>query len=223
LFQAAYYLGPRMASLLFSLHAPLTAMVGAIIFQETLSGAVIIGLSLAVLGIYITMIYRPSSERRGGKWYQENGWRVGIGLAICAVFCQMAGALIAKDAMTEIEPFYAAFIRSASAMLVFFPLFLWRRKTGARAKGGVTFSAVTAIGKYVMPSALISTVAGMTLLLAAFAYSPIAVAVIIAALSPVIYIAIMALAGREGFSPAVWVGTIIAFLGVALAIDYGAG
>jgi drug/metabolite transporter (DMT)-like permease len=73
--------------------------------------------------------------------------------------------------------------------------------------------------KYVAYSAGVSTIGGMTFLLAAFAYTEIYKAVTISSLAPVLYIVIMTIFARDRFPVLAWCGTIIAVFGIGLSLS----
>ena len=211
LFQAVYYLGPRIASIIFSLHAPITAFVGVFIFSELVSWISLFGMVMAIAGVYTAIIYKSSSEKIGGEWHKSNKDVAGVVLAILAVLFQVFGALLSKEVMSEIEPFYASFIRTGSAAIAFIPIFwVFREKRKVVNPASI---------RYVIYSGLVSTVGGMTLLLAAFAYTEIFRAVIVASLSPVIYIFIMSIFKKEKFPLGAWFGTVLAIGGVVITIS----
>jgi drug/metabolite transporter (DMT)-like permease len=210
LFQAVYYIGPRIASIVFSLHAPITAFVGVFIFSELVSWVSLFGIIVAIAGVYTAIIYKSSSEEIGGEWHKADKVVVGVILAILAVLFQVVGALLSKEVMSEIEPFYASFVRTVSAAIAFIPIFLiFREKSKDVSPANI---------RYVVYSGLVSTVGGMTLLLAAFAYTEIFRAVIVAALSPVIYIFIMSIFKKEKFPLGAWFGTVLAIGGVVITM-----
>ena len=65
---------------------------------------------------------------------------------------------------------------------------------------------------------LVSTIGGMTLLLAALASAGIVRAVILSSMSPVIYIFLMSVFRGERFPVLAWIGSIMAVVGAAIAI-----
>lgn len=210
LFQAVYFLGPRIASIIFSLHAPITAFVGAAIFSETMSSYSVIGVVLSILGVCTAILYRSGSEKIGGQWYRSGKIKIGIALAIGAVICQILGALLSKNVMSEVSPIFASFVRTFSAAIAFIPAFMLFQERGCSAR----FPEL----KHVLYSSAVSTVGGMTLLLAAFAYTEIFRAVVISSLSPVLFILIMSVVRREKFPLGAWGGTLVAFAGVILTV-----
>jgi drug/metabolite transporter (DMT)-like permease len=210
LFKAVYYLGPRIASIIFSLHAPITAFAGAAIFGERMTPNSILGVVLAVSGVGMAIVYRSRSERAGGEWHRSGKFEIGIVAAAGAVVCQVIGALLSKEAMGEVHPIFGSFLRTVSAAIAFIPLFVLFQERDRQAK--------LADMKHILYSSAVSTVGGMTLLLAAFAYSDIHRAAVISSLSPVLFILIMSLVRNEKFSLGAWGGTSIAFTGVFLTI-----
>jgi len=210
LFQAVFLLGPRIASIIFSLHSPIAAFVGARIFGEKMALSATFGMLIAVSGVMIAVLFRSSSEKSGGRWHKPSYYRLGFMLAFVSVFCQVVGALLSKEAIGAVEPIFASFIRTASATVAFFPIFLILRERDRRISLGAL--------KYVVYSAGISTVGGMTFLLVAFANTEIYRAVVISSLAPVIYIILMSVFRGERFPVAAWIGTLLAILGASLTI-----
>lgn len=212
LFQAVSLLGPRRASIIFSLHAPMTALLGAVLFSESISPSNFGGVVLSVIGVYTALIFRSTSEKTGGAWHKQGKFGKGVLFACAAVAFQIIGALLAKEVSATITPFFASFLRTSSAAIAFFPVFLLLR-------GHKSYNpAQTAELRFVLYSALVSTVGGMTLLLAAFASTEIFRAVIIASLSPILYILIMGMTRGERFPLGAWIGTITAVCGVVLTL-----
>lgn len=210
LFQAVYLLGPRRSSLIFTLHAPLTAILGAMIFRESVTPGSLAGVSLAFAGVYVAVIFKSSAESTGGEFDKPNAIKTGLILVALAVICQVAGALFAKEVIDNVEPFFASFTRTCAAAIAFLPVFLLlREKQSADLGNSLSFVAL---------SALVSTIGGMTFLLAAFANTELFRAVILSSLSPVIYIILMALFKGERFPPLAWLGTVMAVTGVTVTV-----
>lgn len=211
LFHSVFLLGPRIASILFSIHAPLTAFIGALIFDEVVKPGQFAGIALAVSGVMLAIGFRSTSERPGGRWHGARCSLPGLLLALLAVLFQICGALLSKAGVATVEPFAASFIRTAGATLAFLPVFLLLRERQKR----VSMAGM----KIVVCSAGISTIGGMTLLLAAFANTELYRAVILSSLAPVLYIVIMTTFAGERFPPLAWCGTIMAVIGIGLSFS----
>jgi drug/metabolite transporter (DMT)-like permease len=210
LFQAVYLLGPRRSSLIFTLHAPLTAITGSLIFNETPSSIATIGVMLAFAGVYIAVIFRSAAEKSSSKHTKAHTLKAGLFLVILAVLCQIVGVMLVKEVISNVEPFFASFVRTGAACIAFLPIFfLWR---GDKEPENQLRSL-----RPVALSALVSTIGGMTFLLAAFASTDIVRAVIFSSLSPVFYIILMSAFRSERFPLPVWFGTTIAVSGVVIA------
>ena len=210
LFQAVFLLGPRRSSVIFALHAPLTAVLGSVLFREAVKPLTVLGVTLAFAGVYAAVMFRAPTEKAGGTYHKPATARLGFLLVAVALACQVAGALLAKEVVDGVAPFFASFVRTFAATVAFLPVFLVLR--GApRAKGSAHLPIV-------LVSALVSTIGGMTLLLAALASAGIVRAVILSSMSPVIYIFLMSVFRGERFPVLAWIGSIMAVVGAAIAI-----
>lgn len=210
LFQAVFLLGPRRSSVIFALHAPLTAVLGSVLFREAVMPLTVLGVTLAFAGVYAAVIFRAPTEKAGGVYHKPEAARLGFLLVAVALACQVAGALLAKEVVDEVAPFFASFMRTFAATIAFLPVFLVLR--GApRARGNAHLHIV-------LVSALVSTIGGMTFLLAALASTGIVRAVILSSMSPVVYIFLMSVFCGEKFPLLAWIGSIVAVVGAAIAI-----
>lgn len=213
LFQAVFLLGPRRASLIFALHAPLTAVLGSMLFREAVMPLTVLGLTLAFAGVYAAVIFRAPTEKAGGVYHRPETVRLGFVLVVVALACQVVGALLAKEVVDEVAPFFASFMRTFAAAIAFFPVFLvflvFRGAPRAKANAHLHIVVV---------SALVSTIGGMTFLLAALASTEIVRAVILSSMSPVIYIFLMSVFRGERFPVAAWIGSTMAVVGAAMAV-----
>lgn len=210
LFKAVHLLGPRRSSIIFALHAPLTAVLGSVLFRETVAPLTLVGVTLAFAGVYTAVIFRSQTEKAGGIYHKPDTARLGFLLAAVAVACQVGGALLAKEAIDEVAPFFASFTRTFAAAIAFLPVFFFFREA-PQAKVGDHLHLV-------LVSAFISTIGGMTFLLAAFANTEIVRAVILSSTAPVIYIFLVSAFRRERFPVLAWGGSIVAVFGVAITV-----
>lgn len=210
LFQAVYLLGPRRSSVIFTLHAPLTAVIGGLLFREAVTPLTVLGVMLAFAGVYTAVIFRSRTEQAGGIYHKPEAVRRGLLMVAIAVLCQIGGALLAKEVVEEVEPFFASFIRTSAASIAFLPVFMILREQSKTTMAGAR--------SLVVLSALVSTVGGMTFLLAAFANTAIFTAVILSSTSPVIYIFIVSILRGERFPVQAWAGSVAAVVGVAIAL-----
>ncbi|MCC6863391.1 MAG: DMT family transporter [Rhodobacteraceae bacterium] len=210
LFKAVHLLGPRRSSIIFALHAPLTAALGSIVFGETVAPLTLIGVVLAFVGVYTAVIFRSQTEKTGGIYHKPESARLGFLFVAVAVACQVGGVLLAKEVIDEVAPFFASFTRTCAAAIAFFPLFLFFREAPPEKVGASLYLVVA--------SAMISTIGGMTFLLAAFANTEIVRAVVLSSMAPVIYILLIYAFSRERFPILTWIGSILAVLGIVITV-----
>ncbi|MBC6420512.1 MAG: AMP-binding protein [Hormoscilla sp. SP12CHS1] len=155
-----------------------------------------------------------------GLWFDESGPDIMLAKVVCPsladidVAQQDLSSLSQQDAdsaMNDIRLRVAnSEINTASATVAFAPIFITLRER----KRLVQLSDL----KFVALSAFVSTIGGMTFLLAAFANTEIFRAVVLASLSPVQYIIIMSIWRRENFPLGAWIGTFVTLVGVVMTI-----
>lgn len=155
-----------------------------------------------------------------GLWFDESGPDIMLAKVVCPsladidVAQQDLSSLSQQDAdsaMNDIRLRVAnSEIDTASATVAFAPIFITLRER----KRLVQLSDL----KFVALSAFVSTIGGMTFLLAAFANTEIFRAVVLASLSPVQYIIIMSIWRRENFPLGAWIGTFVTLVGVVMTI-----
>ncbi|MFD1883794.1 DMT family transporter [Paracoccus pacificus] len=205
-------LGPRRTGALFALNAPIAALLGWTMLDETLSGQAILGIVLCAAGVMLAVLGRPG--RSGGHRFEAvrgNVW-AGIALGLLAALGQAVGSLIARPVMeTGIDPVAASLIRVGTAaasltILMALPV-AGLKQTGRitpRILGQTALSGFLAMGL------------GMTLLLFALSGGKVGIVSTLSALSPVFILPV--LWAITGARPSVtsWVGAIIAVAGMAL-------
>lgn len=203
LFQAVYLLGPRRASLLYVLNAPIVAVLGSSIFHERISALSMLGVVAVFAGVMTAIYYRNPHE---ADTRSNALLRRGFGCALLAALCQAVGVLLVKGALVSVDPIEAATVRTLAAAIAFIPLFVVFRERGGNISGSDM--------RYVGYSAVISTIGGMTFSLFALAHTNIAYAAVLSSLSPVILILILRTVKAQRFPAGAWVGTVLAVIGV---------
>lgn len=207
LFQAVYLLGPRRASLLYVLNAPVIAIFGSIIFDEVLSSVSIAGIIAVLIGVASAIYYRNPHETSTRSDSERSR---GLACAIAAAVCQAIGVLLAKRPLASVDPLEAALVRTIAATIAFVPIFMLFREKNRRIK-------IPEL-RYVAYSAVISTIGGMTFSLFALARTSIAYAAVLSSLSPVILIVILRVVRRQRFAVGAWIGTVLAVAGVVFIV-----
>ena len=105
-FSAINTLGARRALLLETLAPPMTAIMAWVFLSEQLSVVSVIGICLTLTGIAWVI-----SERVPGT--ENVKWSAGIKVALLAVFCQAAGAVLSRAALVDaaVDPLWSSLLR----------------------------------------------------------------------------------------------------------------
>ena len=118
LFLTLNRMGPRRTAMLFSLNAPMSAILGWLLLSERLTGLQIFGIALTFLGVLLAIRFGKRKSQLH-KWEHIKGplW-VGVLLGLAAALSQSVGSLIARPIMeTGIDPVAASSIRVGVAAL----------------------------------------------------------------------------------------------------------
>lgn len=105
-FGAINTLGARRSLLLETLAPPVTAVLAWAFLAEKLSVISILGIGLTLMGIAWVI-----SERVPGS--EQVKWGAGLKVALLAVFCQAAGAVLSRAALadTAVDPLWSTLLR----------------------------------------------------------------------------------------------------------------
>ncbi len=206
---AVFALGPRRAALIFSLNAPLTAILAYLVLGETVAPLKLAGIALVVAGIVLAILFvRPEGPAsRSEPPVSGRALSRGVLLGVLAAFGQAIGTLLARPAMAAgIDPFAAMCVRAGAAALFFvilpllpFPAAGERRQVSWRMLLTGVLGACIGIGF------------GMSLLMAALAHGEAGVISTLSSLVPILVLPMIWV--RTGRPPAGW-----AWLGAALAV-----
>jgi drug/metabolite transporter (DMT)-like permease len=115
LFKAFVYIGSRFAMLIMTLVPPLTALMGWLIFGETLTWFYFLGMMLTISGIVLAVNAHKNNEtKRFSKQTVQ-----GIFFAIGGALGQSGGLILSKIGMKDYSPFAATQIRIITAIIGF--------------------------------------------------------------------------------------------------------
>ena len=105
-FSAINTLGARRALLLETLAPPITAVMAWVFLSEQLSAVSVVGICLTLTGIAWVI-----SERVPGT--ESVKWGTGLKVALLAVFCQAAGAVLSRAALVDaaVDPLWSSLLR----------------------------------------------------------------------------------------------------------------
>ncbi len=212
LFLTMNRLGPRRTGILFSLNAPIAALLGWLVLGETLSPLALAGIGLTFAGVTLAILF---GKRRSQlhHWESIRGplW-IGVGLGLTAASSQAVGSLIARPIMAAgVDPVAASAIRIAIAALCL-SLFLRLPLKSLHDGEPLTGRLVARVAL----SGLLGMAVGMTLILFALSGGKVGIVSTLSATTPAMILPL--LWWRTGEIPAVgaWIGAALAILGSGL-------
>ncbi len=212
LFAALNRLGPRRNGVVFALNAPLTAVLGWLLLDESLPHMAVAGIGLTITGVMLAILFgqRPGQSHRledvkGSLW-------LGVALGLCAAMGQAVGSIMARPLMASgIDPFVASLFRVGAAatcltILMSLPIDAVKPRAPMNTKmAGLTiFSGVLAMGL------------GMTLLLYALSGGKTGVISTLSATSPVMILPLLWLTTGIRPTAGAWAGASLVVAGMAL-------
>jgi len=212
-FAALRRLGTRRTLTLEAGGPVLTSAAGLVLLREVPSPGQWAGVALVSLALGLVAGQAPPGDPRG-RLQREQG--LGLLLAVLALVCGSAGALLARAALrdTPLPPLQAATLRLVGAALVMVPLL---PGLGQRLGRGWGPRPAQARWWLVLAATLLGTVAGIALQQLALARLPAGLAVALLSTSPVMAVL---LAGAEGDRPGWrgWAAALLVLAGVGLLL-----
>ena len=217
LFTAMARIGPRRTSVLFTANAPLAAVGGVLLYDESFSATALGGATLTVVGIAMAVNFGSRDGTHTHVFERiEGSLRAGASWAALGALGQAVGALTAKPVLdggadTLAVAATRAVIATAAMWLVARPT---DRLARPRQRGEIRRSDHLRLAG----SALVAMVLGMTLLLWAIGHGDTGVATILSATTPVIMLPLLWIRIRQAPAPGAWLGAVLTVLGTALLI-----
>ncbi len=216
LFLTLNRMGPRRTAMLFSLNAPMSAILGWLVLDETLTGIQSIGIMTIFAGVLLAIRFGKRKSQLH-KWENIKGpvW-IGIALGITAALSQSVGSLIARPVMeTGADPVAASSIRVGVAALC---LVLLTR---------LPFSWVKPAGRFTVPvvgiialSGMLGMGIGMTLILFALSGGEVGIVATLSATTPAVMLPMMWWRTGEFPALAAWAGAVLVVAGSALLFAF---
>ena len=206
-------LGPRRNSILFAMHAPITATLGFLILGERLNIRAIAGIVLVAAGVILAIAFGRRARQKHHWESTKGALSSGIAIVLMAALFHSISALIAKPVMSSgVDPMAASFIRVSTAALVFTVLgFLprWRNRVPITSK----------LFLHTFGSGLCGITLGMTFLLFALAHGKAGLVATLCSVTPVLILPIMWVLTKERPAAGAWVGAVLAVAGIALILN----
>lgn len=216
LFKALVELGPRIALLIFSLSAPVAALIGWTFLAETYVLHQWAGMLVTLSGVGLVIFEKKRPENHSQQRHQRVITLKGILFGIGAMLGQAVGYVLSKAGMQTdtgfLDAFAATEIRALAAFVCFVIFFTltreWRRVV--RAVKDTRALVFTATG------ALIGPFLGVSLSLMALHYLSTGVASTFLSMTPVCIIPFSIFLHKEHVSIRAFAGAIIAVGGIWL-------
>jgi drug/metabolite transporter (DMT)-like permease len=206
-------LGPRRSGLLFSSHALFSALLGAWLFNEQLTGQRLLGAGLVMAGVSIAILFgrRPGSHR-----LEQIKGPIGIAvlLGLLAGLCQSGGTLLAKPVMSQgVDPVAASCVRMATALVAHLLLRAsgWRL---ARPNNPINWPILGTIAA----NGFLAMALGMTLVLVALSSGDVGMVAILSSTTPVMLLPLLWIYMRQRPTPSAWLAAGTVVLGTALVL-----
>ena len=216
LFKALVEIGPRVTMLIFSLSAPVTALIGWIFLKEIYIFHQWVGMMVTLAGVSIVIFEKNQKVSTSSNLTIRNISFKGILYSIGAMLGQALGYTLSKTGMQTdsgyLDAFAATQIRAIAAFICFLVFFTVTGKWGnvniaIRDKKAVLFAAAgSAIGPFL----------GVSLSLFVLHYLTTGVASTFLSLVPIFIIPFSIFLHKEHVSIRASVGAIIAVFGIYL-------
>jgi drug/metabolite transporter (DMT)-like permease len=208
LFKSYTILNSRIAMLIMTMVPPITAIIGYLFLNESMSLQHIAGMVLTLSGIAIAILNRPNGERKVNLKYPVKGVLYAMGGAIG----QAVGLIFSKYGMGTYDAFAASHIRIIAGMVGFALIVVALRKTSQVVE--------TLKNKKVISSIALGSVfgpfLGVSLSLIAIKHTSTGIASTLMSIVPVLIIAPYMILYKQKISTREILGAVVSVLGVIL-------
>ncbi|MCC8193858.1 MAG: DMT family transporter [Deltaproteobacteria bacterium] len=213
LYSASITIGPRLATLLLSLSACITALLGNVFLGEHINLMGWIGILVATSGVAFVLIEGGIHHGADFSGLTNTQVAIGVGKGLMAAACLASSLLFLKQALLlGIEPFWGSFLRICAGGGVVWMLALARGRLFRIMREVWTSWPVMRV---LLAGCAVSTVGNCLAPVAVkFTYAGIAATLI--GLQPIMIIIITTVVERKRPSGQAIIGTLIAFGGTAL-------
>ncbi|MDD9302775.1 MAG: DMT family transporter [Desulfobacter sp.] len=212
LFKALVELGPRLALLLFSLAAPMAAILGWAFLSDIYLPLQWIGILITLAGVGMVILEKKDPEKTNDPKINVKGIFWGLG----AMLGQAVGYVLSKTGMQTqegfLDPFAATQVRAIAAFACSALLFTLTREWGRVSMALKDKKAFT----YTLTGSIIGPFLGVSLSLLVLHYLTTGVASTFLSMSPVCIIPFSIYIHKEKVSLRAFAGAVIAVAGIGL-------
>ncbi|MFT4703701.1 MAG: drug/metabolite transporter (DMT)-like permease [Bradymonadia bacterium] len=205
-------LGPAKALLLTALVPPVTAILGFVCLDESLTLQALGGMALAIGGV--TWVVQERAPDAAGE--RAGVDKIGIALGVLAAVCQASGAVLMKlaDADSQLSALGVSVVRLALGVAGLLVLVALRRELPALIK---PLREPRTLG-IMMVATFLGTFMGIWLMNYGFLNAQVGVAATLNSTSPIWVLPLAAIFLHERISARTALGAVIAVAGVALLL-----
>ncbi len=216
LFTAMARIGPRRTSIAFSSNAPMAAILGVFVFDESFTVVSGLGATAVVAGVVLAVAYGTAPDDTHAFERVEGRLVVGVGWALLGALGQAGGAILAKPVLEAGADTIAVAATRAVIATVGLWVFAGRLDRIARPARHDPLTWRHAV--ILLVSGLLAMVIGMTLLLYALGRGDVGIATILSSTSPVLLLPLLWIATRRRPAPGAWAGAFLTVVGTALLV-----
>jgi drug/metabolite transporter (DMT)-like permease len=216
LFKALVEIGPRMSMLIFSLAAPVSALIGWAFLDETYVIHQWVGMVITLSGVGLVILEKQPSGMTGNALRPRAVTLKGVMFGVGGMLGQACGYVMSKTGMQTdagyLDAFAATQIRALAAFACFIVFFTLRGQWGR------VFQAVkdTRALAYTATGALVGPFLGVSLSLMTLHYLSTGVASTFLSMTPVCIIPFSIYLHKERVSVRAFAGALVAVAGIWL-------
>ncbi len=212
LFWALSRLGPRRNVVIYASNAPITALLGWLVLDQSLSPLTLLGIALVTMGIMLAVMLRGGSHALEAV---RGSLLTGVGVCLIAALCQAGGSILAKPALDlGADPVAAAAVRVGAAGVL-----LWAGLLLPGEHAALKGAFQPRILAMIAGNGLLGLGLGATLLLIGLKYGNAGVVATLSATSPVLILPMLWVLTRQAPRPGAWIGAAVALIGVMLIVN----
>ncbi len=208
LFQSFVLIGSRISLLIMSLSPPITAVLGYLILNESLSYLSIIGMVITIFGILLVILNKEKKSK-----IKFSHPLKGIVFAFIGALGQSFGLIFTKLGSIDYDPFGVTQIRVITAIIGFSIFFSFKK--GLWKKVFITFKSKKSL-LFITLGSFFGPFLGVTLSVVALKYAPAGIVSTISSITPVLIIPFSFFLFNEKIVKKEIIGAIVSVLGVSI-------